>query len=381
MSGGKHAGAGLAPMAADSSPVGAVKQARSVLVVVTRRIGDVLLATPLIRSLKLAWPTARVDALVFEGTQDVLAANPDLRGVLAVPARPGVIPHVALVLRILRRYDIALSLVPGDRPTLYAFLAGRWRAGLLLPLKKERWKRRFLDRCVVFDERDTHTVLMHLALAQALGIPARREVVVCWSETEARAVDALLGADHAGPVAVLHPYPKFNYKMWRADGWADIAAWLAGKGFRVAISGGPDPAEIDYLAALARALPRDSLNLAGKLTLGGVGCLLGRAAVYVGPDTAVTHMAAALGVPTVALYGPTDPVKWGPWPRDYAGDRNPWRRLGDQAAGNVRLIQGTAPCAPCRLEGCDRHVRSFSDCLQELPAGKVIAAIESLIGA
>jgi heptosyltransferase-3 len=361
-------------------PISAVKQPHSILVVVTRRIGDVLLATPLIRSLKLAWPDAQVDALVFEGTQDVLAANPDVRRIHAIAARPGLLRHIALVLRILRRYDIALSLVPGDRPTLYAFLAGRWRAGLLLPAKKERWKRRFLDRWVAFDDRDTHTVLMHLALAEALAIPAQREVAVCWRDAEARQVDALLGADRTRPFAVLHAYPKFNYKMWRVESWVEVAGWLADRGYRVVISGGPDPAELDYVAGLARAMPQGTLNLAGKLTLAGTGCLLGRAAVYVGPDTAVTHMAAALGVPTVALYGPTDPVKWGPWPRDFSGSGNPWRRLGSQAAGRVRLVQGNMPCVPCGKEGCDRHVASFSDCLQQLPAARVIAAIESVMG-
>src|SRR5262245_40803206 len=130
---------------------------RTILVVVTRRIGDVLLATPLIRSLKRAWPDAAVDALVFDGTEDAIGANPDVRRVLTIAPRPGLARHVGLLLGILRRYDIALSLVPGDRPTFYAFVAGRWRAGLLLPTKKESWKRRFLDRWVAFDDRDTHT--------------------------------------------------------------------------------------------------------------------------------------------------------------------------------------------------------------------------------
>ncbi|HUK63202.1 MAG TPA: glycosyltransferase family 9 protein, partial [Dongiaceae bacterium] len=303
---------------------------RSVLVVVTRRIGDVLLATPLMRSLKLAWPGTAVDALVFEGTQGAIAANPDVRRVHTIPQRPGPLQHLAFVLRLARRYDLALSLVPGDRPTLYAYLAGRWRAGLLLATRKERWKRRFLHRWIAFDERDTHTVLMHLALAEAVGIAPRREVVVTWNADDARQVDALLAGDSALPLAVLHPCPKYNYKMWRANAWIETAQWLAAHGYRIVLSGGPDAAERNYVRDLARAMPA-ALDLAGKLTLGGTGCLLSRAALYVGPDTAVTHMAAALGVPTIALYGPTDPVKWGPWPRDYQGSCNPWRRLGDQS--------------------------------------------------
>src|SRR6185369_4185898 len=87
---------------------------RSILVVVTRRIGDVLLATPLVRSLKRAWPDAPVDALVFEGTEGAIAANPDVRRVIAIPERPGLARHAAFVLKLARRrYDIALSLVPG----------------------------------------------------------------------------------------------------------------------------------------------------------------------------------------------------------------------------------------------------------------------------
>jgi heptosyltransferase-3 len=352
----------------------------SILVVVTRRIGDVLLATPLLRSLKHAWPDARIEALVFEGTQGAIAANPDVSRVVTIPERPRVAQHLALLARLARRYDLALSLVPGDRPTFYAWVAGRYRVGLLLPTRKERWKRPLLNRWLPFDERDTHTARMHLALAEALGIPAHPDVLVTWSVDEARAVDALLGADGGRPLAVLHPYPKFNYKMWRPEGWAEVARWLLAKGYRSVISGGPDPAEIAYLRELDRAMPDGTLNVAGRLSLGGTGALLSRAALYIGPDTAVTHMAAALGVPTVTFYGPTDPVKWGPWPRGHPAHSNPWRRLGSQATGRVRLIQGNAPCAPCNKEGCDRHVESYSDCLQEIPAAKVIAAIESVMG-
>jgi heptosyltransferase-3 len=145
------------------------------------------------------------------------------------------------------------------------------------------------------------------------------------------------------------------------------------------LSGGPDAAELEYVRDLTPGMPTATLDLAGRLTLGGTGYLLSRAALYVGPDTGVTHMAAALGVPTVALYGPTDAVKWGPWPRDYTGSGNPWRRLGSQSVGRVRLLLGDPACVPCGHEGCERHIGSFSDCLQELPTARVIAAIESLI--
>ena len=353
---------------------------RSVLIIVTRRLGDVLLATPLVRSIKRAWPETALDVLVFEGTQGVIAANPDFRRILTVPERPGWLAHLSFILGLLRRYDVALSVLPGDRPMLYAFLAGRWRAGLLNATCKESWKKALFHRWLPFDNWNTHTVLMNLALAGVMGIEPHPEVVVSWRAEDAARVDALLGHARTGLVAVLHPYPKFNYKMWHRAGWIETAAWLAARGHRVVLSGGPDPDEIAYVADLARDMPARTLNLAGRLSLPEAGCLLARAAVFLGPDTALTHMAAALGIPTVAFYGPTDPVKWGPWPKDHATSANPWGRLGDQVRGRVCLVQGNAPCAPCHREGCERNVESFSDCLQQLPASRIIAAIRGVAG-
>ncbi|HSN38869.1 MAG TPA: glycosyltransferase family 9 protein [Burkholderiales bacterium] len=353
---------------------------RSVLVVIPRRIGDVLLATPLIRSLKQAWPATAVDVLVFEGTQGALDANPDVRRIVAVAERPGFGSHLAFLMRLWRRYDVALSLVPGDRPTLYAFVAGRWRAGLLIDTRKEQWKRRLLDRWTTFDNLNTHTVRMHLALAAVLGIPSSPEVAATWRGADERQVDELLGAGIPQPIAVLHAYPKFNYKMWHRQGWIEIAQWLAARGFRIVLSGSRDPAELAYIADLARDMPPGIVNAAGRLSLGASAQLVSRARLYVGTDTALTHVAAALGVPVIALFGPSNPVKWGPWPRGHAGNANPWRRCGSQRVGNVTLLQGIGSCVPCLLEGCDRHIASFSDCLQQMPASRVIAAIEAVMG-
>jgi heptosyltransferase-3 len=348
-------------------------------VVVTRRIGDVLLATPLIRSLKLAWPRTEVDALVFRGTEGILAANPDLRRILTVPERPGPLWHLGFLLRLARRYDIALSLQTGDRPSLYAFLAGRRSVGLQPATGRGAMKRLLLNRWVAFDNVNTHTVCMHLALADALGIPRCGEVVASWSTGEERQVDELLGAGGPHPLAVLHTYPKFHYKMWRPEAWLEVARWMADRGFRLALTGSGDADELAYVSALARSMPGGTLNVAGKLTLGASACLVSRARVFVGLDTAMTHVAAALGVPTAALFGPTNPVKWGPWPRGQRPDANPWRRCGSQHVLNVALVQGPGACVPCHLEGCERHLQSGADCLDQLTVRQVIAAIEQLL--
>ena len=204
-------------------------------------------------------------------------------------------------------------------------------------------------------------------------------MVASWSDDDAaRARDKLTAAGVAGDYAVLHASPKFKYKMWALEGWQECGRWLAARGLRVVLTGGPDPAEREYVAQLARMLPA-AANLAGSLSLAETASVLSWARVYVGPDTAVTHLAAALGIPVVTVYGPTDPVKWGPWPARHESAGGPWRRLGTQRVDNVMLVQGAGTCVPCLLEGCDRHIDSTSDCLQQLPARRVIAAAAALL--
>lgn len=359
---------------------GRTQPPQRILVVVTRRIGDVLLATPLIRSLKRAWPQADIHALVFRGTAGVLAANPDLSQVIEIPERPGLVEHLRLYTQIFRRYDLALSMQPGDRPTLYAWAAGRQRLGLQ-PAVGHSWRKSLLTQWVAYDDLDTHTVRMNLALAELLDIPPLAEVVAAYDDADRTVLAQLWPEREAHPYAVLHPYPKFNYKMWTPQAWCELTAWLQSRGLAVALSGGPGADERAYVDALAARLPA-ARNLCGRLTLGQTACLLAGASLYCGPDTATTHMAAALNIPTVALFGPSNPVKWGPWPYGQPAGRNPWARVGTQYSGNVALVQGEAACAPgvpCLAEGCERHIESYSLCLQQLPAARVIAAADRLL--
>lgn len=353
---------------------------RSVLIVATQRLGDVLLATPLIRSVRAAWPQAAIHALVFDDTRSVLAANTDVDEILTVPRRPDRAGHWRLMRRLWRRYDLALSTGPGDRPTLYAWMAGRFRAGFSLPGRNHAWKRALLDVRVAFDDLETHTVDANLALADAVGIPRRCEVTLAWSPDDAQSVaDALDASAH--PYAVLHMSAKFAYKNWHAEGWHRLAAWLVERGLHVVFTGTDAPAERTTIDAVRARLPDEATSALTRLSLPQVGCLLSGASLFVGPDTVVTHAAAAAGIPTVALFGPSNPVKWGPWPRGIAGPHSPFRFKGSQHVGCVYLLQGVGDCVPCRMEGCDRHVNSTSRCLQEMTAQQVIDAARRVMAA
>lgn len=354
---------------------------RSILVVCTRRIGDVFLATPVARSLKAAWPDAAIDMLVFEGTQEIVASNPDLRRVHTVPVRLPLGEHIVFLSKLWRRYDLALSVLAGDRPTFYAWVAARHCIGTLLTDKKSWWKRLLLDAWMPFDNLDTHTVMMNLRLLEPLGAKALSTPVVSWRPDDERvARDALSGIDGSKHYAVLHVSPKFSYKAWTVAGWVALGRWLAEHDLSLVVSGGASSEERALVEQVMRGLPAGAVSLSGLVGLPALGFVLGRAALYVGTDTAVSHMAAALGIPTVVLFGPSNPVKWGPWPKDCpASMPSPWKRLGSQRRGNVYLVQGAGHCVPCLGEGCERHEASLSDCLQQLPPERVITAVERIM--
>lgn len=363
----------------DKKSVTMERDLRTALVVCTRRIGDVLLATPVVRSLKAALPHLMVDMLVFEGTQEIVSANRDIRRIWTIPERPPIGTHLRLLRSIWRRYDVAFSALAGDRPTFHAWMAGRYCVGTLLSDQKSWWKRTLLDKWVPFDNLHTHTVVMNLKLLEPLDIKPLGTPVVSWAQEDEVSVHRVFpeAGDHRR-YAVLHVSPKFAYKTWSVAGWVALGRWLIDQGLVVVVAGGASDQRA-YSEQVVERLP-DAVNLVGHLTLSALGYLLSRAALYVGTDTAVSHMAGAIGAPTVVLFGPSNPVKWGPWPKDFPViAQSPWKTHGSQRMKNVYLLQGEGDCVPCLGEGCDRHINSLSMCLQQLPVNRVIQVVEMML--
>jgi heptosyltransferase-3 len=334
-----------------------------ILVVALRRLGDVLLATPLIRSLRRAWPEARIEALVFAGTEGILDGNPDLDAVVVMPSRPSHAESLALAGRLWNRYALAVSTEGGDRPTFFAWLAAKKAVAPVERRLSGFIKRLFLHRTIVAAS-GLHRVPEVLRLAAVLGIETAPDVV-CPGGAARPSLE--------GRYAVIHAAPMFRYKQWTRAGWRALAAALIERGLTVAATGGPGAAERDYLDEVWSGMP-SVRRLDGRLSWPEIAALLSGARVYVGPDTSVTHLAAASGAPTVALYGPTDPRLWGPWPVGGLGE--PWAAAGTiQRRGNVWLVQNPLPCLPCQNEGCEMRLDSYSRCLDELSARQVLDAV------
>lgn len=257
-----------------------------VLVVRLRSLGDCVLTTPALAVLKAGRPDLRVGVVVEDRFREVFEDNPDVDEILP--------PRLAAV----RRW----------RPALAVDLHGGPRARVLTLLSGAGMSATFADRlhAVLYDvriptaqeilgvRRKVHTA-EHLAAAMFyLGAP-RREV------PPARVVARPAALD--GPHAVLHPFATGEGKAWPASGFVAAGRYLREQGLEPVVIGS---AQDDFSAF------EGFRRLAGA-PLSEVKRLLAGAQVFVGNDSGPAHLAAALGVPVVVIFGASDPEIWGPW--------------------------------------------------------------------
>jgi heptosyltransferase-3 len=271
--------------------------------------------------------------------------------------------------QIFRRYDLAIAVQTGDRPFFYTLLAAPFRVAVV-PRKPATgwWKRYFLQHWAEFDNENTHTVLQNLKLLDLIGVPSYFSLTPPHTGNVEQLNQRFIFLSDPMPYAVLHPFPQWAYKSWTVEGWLEIGKYLQDLGYRVVLSGGPGQEEMAYVANIASKLPEKVINLAGQVTLAEFSHIVAKAKLFIGPDTGTTHLAAATGIPVVALFGPSNPVKWAPWPFGYRLKENPFANKGVQHVNNVFLVQGEGECVPCYQSGCDRHNASRSACLDKLSA-------------
>ena len=244
-----------------------------ILVVALRRLGDVLLTTPLIRSLKRAYPDAAIDALVFAGTQGILAGNPDLAAVITMPPRPAMGETLVLLRRLWRRYDLAVSTQSGDRPTFFAWAAGRRRIGLA---EEGGFVARLKQRAL--GQSGRHRARQHRSRAAPAGRRARHRTaeVVAARRAGARRYPSR-------PALRRHPCgPDVSLQALDRGGLARARRGARARGLAVIATGGPADADKQYLDGVWTGQPAVR-RLDGALSWAELAALIGGAAVYVGP--------------------------------------------------------------------------------------------------
>ena len=341
---------------------------KTVLVVVTRQIGDVLLTTPLIRQARALWPDAAIDVLGFVGTLGMLAGNPDVREAIAMPARSTLPETLRLLMRLWRRYDLALVADPGDRAHLAGWIAARKRAGLLPAGGGSNWLKHALLAHAVESGGDLsgeHVVVEKLRLLQPWGAPNAATQVVAPSSAP---LPPTLALRLAPGYVVVHAPSMWPYKQWPLPHFRELVSRLASTGRQVVLTGSGSDTDRAAVDAMKGAADERLLLDAGVLTFNQLAGLIRCAALYIGPDTSVSHLAAACDVPVLAIFGPTNPQRWAPWP----ARAQPFERVAlSQTVGQITLVQSTLPCVPCGKAGCENHRQSRSDCLQSITADRV----------
>jgi len=353
---------------------------RRALVVKLRHHGDVLLATPVISALKRFAPHCEIDALAYADTAPMLEGHPALAQLHRVDRgwkRQGLRRQAAAEWGLIsdlraRRYDLVVHLSVHTR--------GAWLVRLLRPrwsvapkFREGFWAGSFSHLYPAQSDPQRHTVDTNLDALRVLGIEPveadKRVTLVPGAKAEAR-IDDLL-AQHglqAGRFVHIHPASRWTFKCWPADRVAAVCDALAAKGLPIVLTSAPDAGE-KALVAEVRAARRpgaataETVDLSGQLSLKDLAALTARARLFVGVDSAPMHMAAAMGTPVVAIFGPSGDREWGPWDPRHRGHR---------------VVASTShPCRPCGRAGCNDS--KVSECLTTLPVAQVLSACEELL--
>lgn len=360
---------------------GDVEQFRRILVITPAQLGDVLLCTPLIRAARERWPDSRVDVLGFAGTLALLAGNPDVGELIEIPPASDRAAQLRQAWKLRRRYDLALVTRTGDRSHLYGVVSARTRSALLPGHGPGTfWKRRMAQHGTV-PTPSTHQVLLKLQLLEPwIDPPAALSLLPPAATPLPPAIEARL----AHPFVVVHVPSMWRYKQWPPEHFRHVVEGLLADGVQVVLTGSGSSNDQSQIEQVRGAdAPAGLLDVSGQLTMPQVRTLLERAEAYVGPDTSVTHLAAAVGIPIVTMFGPTNPQDFGPWPRNHPATQ-PWQpRAQRQQVDNIVVLQGPdlpgRACVPCNRMGCQHRHDSPSHCLLELEPQRVLSEVRAAL--
>lgn len=319
---------------------------KKVLVIKLRHHGDVLLGTALYRALVEQFPGLVVDTLVYQETTPLLENNPHLRRVLTINRKlkgwQRVKAEWALLWSIRREsYDAVIHLTDQWIGALIARMSRAPQRIEMFYAKRDSafWHKSF-TQCVRPPARgEAHAVELNLLCLSALGVnPAEVQGRMALEVPQARLQqvdDWLTREGIRSPFVLIHPAARWPFKCWEDEAFADVVAGLMRKGYDVVLTCAPDAVEkamTDQIERIALEKAQDApqrrlLNLGGQVSLPLVAAMLRRCRFYIGVDSAPMHMAAALDVPQIALFGPSWVNEWRPWSNQatviYAGDYGP----------------------------------------------------------
>ena len=349
----------------DASAPPAADVPRRIAILRFSSLGDVLLTLPVARSLKEAFPAAEVVYLTKGVYRPLLEGQPGVDRVETVEAAGSGVPALARWCRGLGEFDLALDLhrTLRSRACLKALRARRRLAyrkdALLRRLWAAGWMRARMAR------PQPHVVDRYLEPLARLGVTPAHTVPVLRVAAEAaaaaRALALAAGVRDPGRTAVVVPGARWPNKRWSPASFAAVATGLRdAEGLEPVIVG--DAADAAAAAAVRDLVPGGAALLAGRTDLPTLAALLAAAGVVVANDSGPAHLAAAVGTPLVAVFGPTHEA-FGFAPR---GER-------------VRVVSRELPCRPCTVHGGRSCPRGGRECLDAIEPREVLAAARDLL--
>ncbi len=382
---------------------------RKILVIKLRHIGDVLLATPVFKTLKENFPSSHITALVNKGTEAVLENNPHIDEILTYDRDIKKLPPFKRYkeeLKFLRKirnlgFDTAIELTGGDRSALISFFSGaKKRFGI--KAKGFLGKKFLYTKTFSFDGAK-HIVLQNLEILEKMGLKIKKpKIILHVSEEEKNWAEKLIlpsGRKLNEKIVHIHSTSRWSFKCWKDEYMAKVIKWLLNNGCRVILTSSKEDRELEKIKAILSYIdPKwvchlsvnsgqfkensvtsqiyPLINLAGKITLRQLIAISSISDMYFGIDTAPMHIAAALGKPVVALFGPSGAFHWGPWDNEVC--ENPYsKRKGIQKFGKNIVIQRDWKCIPCGQAGCEGS--KISKCLFDIKPEEVIAILSSIL--
>ncbi len=340
----------------------------NIIIVKTSAIGDVTHSLPALKALRDQFPKAAISWLVEEEAADILAGHPDIDRLLISSRKRwlrqlkagNILPTIREIWRFIRelraiKYDLLLDFQGLLKSSIFiALCRARRKAGFGRGMEHSEGSYLFLNERIAPVSMDIHAVERELYLLNAIGIKIAQTAcelsIAPQSHKEADNILSRAGVDHSQPLVILNPMTTWPTKHWPPESFAALSRLLSENGVQIAFTG--SSADRDEIAAIIHKSQARALNLAGKTSLRQLAAVFARAAVVISTDTGPMHIAAAAGVPVVALFGPTAPWRTGPH------------------GGQHTIIRTAPPCSPCFKKECPT-----GSCMKDIKAETVYQAV------
>ncbi len=331
---------------------------RRVLIVKLRSIGDTVLSTPSLIALKRFLPDAEIDILLESWVAPLLDGFDAVDNVISIGPERGAKTAAGRYIRK-RRYDVVFNLHGGTTATFLTRATGApHRVGFADYQYGSLHNHRLSSASDYWQQEFTHSAEQQLALLGFVGVPVEdrpKSRLVVTKEANA-AINGRLPAD-ISDFALLHPAAAFATKQWATENFARTAEFLASRGLRtVAVAASHESEVLKDLIAESKV----QIVTYDDLSLPEITALASKARLFVGNDSGIAHIAAAVGTPSVVVFG--------------SSNRNHWRPWTD--APN-EIVFHPLPCQPCPGYVCAEF--GEPKCILSVPVESVLAAIKRLL--